>query len=228
MYQSAAIIDPKQSVASIVIAHSECAAHFQKWRIDFCCKGEQSLALACAARQLSVAEVVEELTRAMDERSGAVETIPTSMPNQALVRHIVDKHHGYLRRILPFVEQLAAKVARVHGDHNPRLVTLSEVVAALRTELLPHLDREEASLFPALLAPIPDRPALAAEFARMKSEHSAVGELLGRMRGESQDYAIPQWACTSYRTLFAELERLELDTLQHVHLENHVLWPRFA
>ena len=30
------------------------------------------------------------------------------------------------------------------------------------------------------------------------------------------------------RTLFAELEQLERDILTHVHLENHVLMPRFA
>lgn len=48
------------------------------------------------------------------------------------------------------------------------------------------------------------------------------------MRDAAEDYLIPDWACTSYRTLFAELERLEGDVLRHVHLENHVLMPRFA
>jgi regulator of cell morphogenesis and NO signaling len=38
----------------------------------------------------------------------------------------------------------------------------------------------------------------------------------------------PEWACTSYRTLLSELAALEGDVLRHVHLENHVLMPRFA
>ncbi len=38
----------------------------------------------------------------------------------------------------------------------------------------------------------------------------------------------PEWACNSYRALFSELQALETDVLQHVHLENHALRPRFS
>jgi regulator of cell morphogenesis and NO signaling len=118
---------------------------------------------------------------------------------------------------------LAAKVARVHGDRNPRLANVNELVVALTSALLPHLEYEEATLFPAVLATEPDSAALAEEFQKMKEEHLAVGELLGRLRDETESFSPPDWACTSYRTLLSELERLELDTLRHVHLENHVL-----
>ena len=38
----------------------------------------------------------------------------------------------------------------------------------------------------------------------------------------------PEWGCSSYRVLMSELEALEGDVLRHVHLENHVLMPRFV
>jgi regulator of cell morphogenesis and NO signaling len=223
-------IDPAQSVASIVLAHSECAPQLQQLRIDFCCKGEQSLRAACEARGLSVATVVDTLSRSIAERAGQTEgTIGTdALGGDALVAHIVTKHHAYLRQALPFIVPLAAKVARVHGEHNPKLRELSEVVQALDSALIPHLDQEEQELFPMLLAPSTKPEVIEAELQRMKAEHLAVGELLGRLRDASDEFSLPEWACNSYRTLFAELERLELDILQHVHLENHVLAPRFG
>lgn len=138
------------------------------------------------------------------------------------------KHHEYLRKTLPFVVPLAAKVARVHGEHNPRLRALREVVGALESELLPHLDHEEQQLFPLLLDAHSPRSTVQTELERMRTEHLNVGELLGRLRSESDEFTLPEWACTSYRTLFAELKQLELDVLRHVHLENHVLGPRFT
>ena len=51
---------------------------------------------------------------------------------------------------------------------------------------------------------------------------------LSVMRSIADDYVAPEWACNSYRTLMTELAHLEADTLRHVHVENHVLLPRFS
>jgi len=48
------------------------------------------------------------------------------------------------------------------------------------------------------------------------------------IRVASDDFALPDWACNSYRTLFSELQQMESDVFTHVHLENHVLQPRFS
>ena len=62
----------------------------------------------------------------------------------------------------------------------------------------------------------------------MYEDHVAVGALLGRIRELSDEFATPEWGCNSYRVYMAELAALEEDVLRHVHLENHVLMPRFA
>ena len=73
----------------------------------------------------------------------------------------------------------------------------------------------------------PAGPAVA-ESAPATPKQSAVAQLLERIRAASDDFTLPDWACNSYRTLFSELEQLEGDVFTHVHLENHVLRPRFA
>lgn len=208
-------------VATLVLEHQAAARIFHKHRIDFCCRGEQTLAEACAARGLSVRALVEELdlpAEPGDERDLRALSTPE------VIDRIVEHHHAYLREALPFVRAMAAKVARVHGDTNANLPRLDAIVRELADTLEPHLEDEEQRLFPALRA---NQRGLAEQLAAMRSEHEQVGALLERARTAAEDYRVPEWACRSYRALFAELEQLEYDTLRHVHLENHLLAPRF-
>ena len=62
----------------------------------------------------------------------------------------------------------------------------------------------------------------------MHDDHLRVGEMLTCMRTLAADYSVPYWACGSYRALMNELEQIELDTMRHVQIEDHVLLPRFA
>jgi regulator of cell morphogenesis and NO signaling len=220
------MLDPNQTVAQIVLDHSATAAVFQQNKIDFCCRGDQSLAEACARRTLDVETIRRQLEEAIASRTGS-DLDPRALSTADLTRFIVGKHHDYLRRTLPVVRGLATKVARVHGEREPRLRDLERVVLELDETLIPHLDDEERHLFPAMAAPEPDLAGLAPQLATMQAEHVAVGALLAEMRALADEYAPPDWACRSFRALFSELSALETDTLHHVALENHVLAPRF-
>lgn len=217
----------RETIASeLVIDHPECARVLQKHRIDFCCHGDRPLAELCEEQSLDTSAVLAELEGAISQDHVDVEF--RSLSTQALIEYIVSRHHGYLREALPFVSSMSKKVARVHGGHNPRLLELEGLVEELCEALTPHLDEEEAKLFPSLIAAKDASPELAAELAGMFEEHEAVGELLQKIRAEAEDFSVPEWGCRSYNALFAELERLETDTLRHVHAENHVLRPRYS
>ncbi|MGK4007972.1 DUF542 domain-containing protein [Sorangium sp. So ce1036] len=223
------MLSPAQSVANIVLDHSECAQVFQQHRIDFCCRGELSLERAARERGVELPALLGQLERAIAERRGAAPDAMRDASTPALIDHIVGKHHAYLRKALPFVRALAAKVARVHGERNPKLRALDGAVGELSDALLAHLDDEEANLFPALRSAGADvDPETARALAAMREEHLAVAKLLETLRDASDDFALPDWACGSYRALFGELQAIEQDTFRHVHLENHVLAPRFG
>jgi regulator of cell morphogenesis and NO signaling len=222
-----ALLDTQQTLAQLVLDHSEYAEVFQRHHIDFCCRGEATLAVAAVAKGLDVAALVEELSRATAERSGSPEVDPRALSTLQLVAHVVSTHHQYLRKALPFILGLATKVSRVHGERNPKLRALAAAVGQLAQQLIPHLDEEERVLFPALVSQEPG-PVVIPLLESMLEEHRAVAQLLEQIRAASDDFALPEWGCNSYRTLFAELKRLESDTFTHVHLENHVLMPRFS
>lgn len=223
------MVDLSQPLATLVLEHSALAPVLQRHRLDFCCRGHLTLADACLEKGVDAALVAVELARAAETRTARGAGIdPRTLPTDVLLDHVVRTHHGYLREALPFLQATAAKVARVHGDHDPRLRTLNVAVQTLCEVLPPHLEAEEQTLFPALRSETPDPEVLRAEFASMHADHLAVGGLLQEIRRVTEDFALPDWACNSYRALFGELADLETDVLTHVHLENHVIMPRFV
>ena len=134
------------------------------------------------------------------------------------------------REELPLVDALAAKVLSVHGRNHPELVRVRALVAALRADLEPHLQKEERVLFPAIAAAAAGRRefpfgTVAQPIRVMLAEHDRAGDLLAGLRAATSGYAVPDDACASYRSLYERLEALELDTHLHVHKENHTLFP---
>jgi regulator of cell morphogenesis and NO signaling len=221
------MFDTRLPVATIVLEHSECAPVLARHRIDYCCKGKMPLADACAERRLDLQRVVSELETAIARRQPhAANRDPRTMSTKEVITVLIAPHHQYLHRTMPFLLQLSAKVARVHGDREPALRDVARIVESLVSTLVTHLDDEERVLFPALLDNRVDdaRPRL----LDMRHEHEEVGAMLEELHAAAANYVPPEWACNSYRTLVQELEHMEADILEHVHLENHVLLPRYV
>ena len=213
-------------VAQVVLDHSECASVFDRYRIDYCCKGTRPLRTACEERGIDPVRVIEDCELAMKRRE-AVEVDPRTLSTRELITRVIARHHQYLHRTLPFLVGLVHKVSRVHGERETTLRSLARVVDTLAKTLLAHLDDEERELFPELLGREPPTERAVALLHGMRQEHEQVGEMLATLRSIAKDYAPPDWACNSYRTLLAVFAHLEADTLRHVHLENHVLLPRY-
>jgi regulator of cell morphogenesis and NO signaling len=221
------MLDSQETIARIVRDHSECAPVFQRYHLDFCCHGNVSLEAACTQRQVDLSLIMSDLTDAITRRRDDSGSDPQYLSTPALVEYIVSNYHESLRKVLPFIEGLAAKVVQSHGSLHPQLEELDSVVRELVAVITPHLQHEEQKLFPELIVEHPDRQVLARELASMQHDHLAVTRLLKQLRGVTDNFQIPGWACNSYRTLSSELKEIEQDLLRHTHLEDHVLFPRF-
>lgn len=223
--------DRQLTVAQLVLEHPVTAQVFKSHKIDFCCRGKVTVDVAARERGIEPELVIGELDRAIDDRSatnpGQEEQLG-ALSTQALIERIVSRHHGYLRRILPFLRGLSIKVARVHGDKNPKLLELNRALHELDESLIAHLDEEETALFPYLASGGSDPQRTEADLDDMHAEHLQVGELLRQIRAAADEFSLPSWACASYRALMSELEAMESDLFRHIHLETHVLSPRFV
>ena len=150
-----------------------------------------------------------------------------------LILHLVHAHHTYLHAELPNLDRIAQKVLDVHGRRHPELHEVRTLIGALRDDLEPHLLKEERVLFPAILDLL-SGPAqfpfgsIANPIKMLGIEHDRAGDILTRLRAVTNDYAAPDDACASYRSLYEQLAELEHDTHLHVFEENHVLFPQAA
>ncbi len=58
----------------------------------------------------------------------------------------------------------------------------------------------------------------------MEMEHRDHGRNLERLRQLTQDFTPPADACGTWSALYLGLAELEKDLMQHIHLENNVLF----
>lgn len=204
---------------------------FQQHGIDFCCGGKRPLAEACAEHGIDADLIVEELraiaSRGDDERNWH------AAPLTDLIGYIQQRFHEPLRAELPRLVAMMDKVVSRHGDHLPEtLHPLQATLAALTDELVEHMAKEDAILFPAIAATDTGGPGggpwIEGPITVMESEHEDAGRALARMRELTDGYTPPEWACPTFRGLYYGLSELERDMHVHVHLENNILFPRAA
>ena len=220
-------------IADIATAVPSSVRVFQRVGIDFCCGGKKPIGVVCAEQRLSFADVAREI-EASGARWPGDDCDWTAEPLARLADHIVSTYHDKLRAELPRIAEMAAKVFRVHGAKAPRLLgRLEAIVLELSVDLIDHMAKEEAVLFPAIKAlEAGQRPRLpvpiASPIAAMVDEHDRAGALLAELHALTGSYAPPDWACATSRALYNGLEELERDMHVHVHLENNVLFPGAA
>lgn len=154
--------------------------------------------------------------------------MPTLDRTATVVAHIVDHHHAYARRALPYIVPLLAKVAGFHGKRDGNLSALCDAGLELAGALEAHLDEQERELLPALLAESSRGESVRGELERMCGRHLEVGSLLARIRSLAGGYVAPEWGSHGYRALMEELEALEDDVLEHMHLADFALVPLLA
>lgn len=216
------------TVTEIASALPSSVRVFQRHGIDFCCGGKTPLALACEQLGIPFTEVATAIEASaaqpqIEERDWSHEPLP------ALIDHIITTYHDSLRVELPRLETMATRVARVHGARTPHLSRLEAVVTELSADLLQHMYKEEAVLFPAVRDLASGRGAgmpITAPITVMEHEHDRAGELLAELRRLTDGYTVPEWACETLRSLYHGLSELESAMHVHVHLENNVLFPR--
>ncbi len=226
-------IDTEATVGQIVRENPSRARVFENHKIDYCCGGKIPLADACRRRDVDPQVIVQQLRQCDAARHEENTVDANAMTLTELADHIEQTHHAYLRKELPRLDVMTVKVARVHGDKEPRLRQVREAFVALKAELEPHMMKEERILFPMvrqLEASLAQSEfhcgSVANPIHQMEHEHDQAGEALAILREATDDFVPPEWACNTYRAMLDALAQLEADLHQHIHKENNVLFPK--
>jgi regulator of cell morphogenesis and NO signaling len=217
-------------VAEIAAAVPASVRIFQRYGVDFCCGGKKPLSVVCEEQGLLFADVAAAIEQAAAAPADESRDW-TREPLHVLIDHIVSTYHDALREELPRLETMAARVLRVHGGRDPRVLgRIEAIVAELSADLNEHMRKEELVLFRMIRA-LEQKPAtsggsISAPIRVMEWEHDRAGELLAELRRITGGFDPPRWACETLRALYHGLGELEASMHMHVHLENNVLFPR--
>lgn len=231
-------INPDWSVSDIVKADYRAAEVFRKYGIEYCCGGKWPLRAVCESKDVDVNVVIAELKRSLRTIH-----LPSSLNCEDwninfLTDYIVNVHHTYLKKALPETKD---ELARFVENHKARFSYLQELLKAfveLFNETIPHLQQEETIIFPyirQIAHAYNNKESYAALLVRtlrkpvenvMHHEHEYLNKLLGLLRQLTNGYRAPENACVSHRVVFLKLLELDNDLVQHLYLENDILFPR--
>jgi len=198
------------------------SAVLHRHKLDFCCNGDMSLAEAASAKGLKLETIVSQLN---ELKARTKQDHPANhTDNEALIEHILNRFHDVHREQLPELIRLAQRVERVHSQHPKCPAGLSAHLESLLGELEAHMQKEEQILFPMIARGI---TGMAQEpIAAMRHEHDDHGSALSGINSITHNLELPEGACNTWRALYLGLKVLESDLVEHIHLENNVLFHR--
>ena len=210
---------------------------FEEFKIDFCCGGRVPFAEACEKAGVDPAVMASRLATVVENAKAQGPVRGDQRSQSELIEFIVATHHAFTREELARLAPLAAKVAGKHGENHPELFEIKRLFDEISVELMPHMAKEEAVLFPYIeqleravaagrTPPMPHFGTVQNPVRMMMFEHEAAGDILKKMRELSNGYSAPEDACPSFKGLYAGIEDLERDLHRHIHLENNILFPR--
>ena len=225
----------ENTLAEIVRKFPAAAALFEKYNLDFCCRGKSTLREAC--KDDDAFQKIGLALQTMIENSNGAERIHyDKMSACELIDHIVNKHHAYIKSTAPVMKAHLEKVLYKHGSEHPELEKIAGLFERLKLEMDQHMFKEEYVLFPRIRKmeeALQQKDMnwkggthfVEAPIEAMEAEHDLAGNILHEIKLETGHYQPPVNACTTYRLCYDELKEFEHDLHQHVHLENNILFP---
>jgi regulator of cell morphogenesis and NO signaling len=217
---TAPALNAEQALGQIAVELPGATAVFRRLKLDFCCGGQVSLRQAAAEKGLDLNAVLAELA----QLQRPTEVASVSEPGE-LIDHILSRYHEVHRAQLPELIRMAHRVEAVHCGHPQVPAGLGDFLEHMEQELLSHMMKEEQVLFPMLKAG--GNAFVVQPISMMRHEHVDHGESLDKLNALTNDATPPAEACNTWRALYAGIAQLNDDLINHIHLENNVLFPQF-
>lgn len=224
------------TVGSFVANDYRTATVFQKYGIDFCCKGGRTIDEVCEHKKISIDTLLNELNEVSKDANKQLADF-ASWPPDLLVDYIEKRHHRFILETTPSLRQFLEKLCKVHGSRHPELFEIRDEFNASADELALHMEKEEGILFPFIKTMVASKNAkqnmtkpgfgtVQNPIQMMMYEHNVEGDRFRKIATLSNHYTTPDDGCTTYRVAFALLKEFEADLHLHIHLENNILFPK--
>jgi regulator of cell morphogenesis and NO signaling len=229
-------INSKTIVKEIVAKNFQTAKVFEKYGIDFCCKGNNPLYKAVEEKEINVRELITELQNSSNSDNKTHERYD-EWKLTFLSKYILNNHNAYVKESIPRIQEHLNIVENKHGKKNPHMIAVSKLFQEISNEMIRHMAKEEKILFPIVkyledCRTFNERPktggykTIKNPIKIMEQEHYGAGNILAQIRDLTGNYKLPEDACLTFKLTYIELAEFEKDLHKHVHLENNILFPK--
>lgn len=225
----------EKQIGQFVAEDFRTAAVFNKYGIDFCCKGDRTIEEVCDKKNIDSTELISELDKILNASTN--QSIDyKSWPLDLLAEYIEKKHHRYVNEKMPILRQFLDKLCKVHGENHRELFEINALFIATSRAFSAHMKKEELIIFPFIKKMVkaqldgtsiksPQFETIEDPIALMKQDHEDEGERFRKIAELTDNYTPPSDACNTYKVTFAMLDEFEKDLHLHIHLENNILFP---
>jgi regulator of cell morphogenesis and NO signaling len=231
-------INRKSLVADIVAKDYRTADVFRNHGIGYCCGGKWPMDMACEMRGLDTEKMLAELEAAVRTINVSTQLNFAEWDIDFLIDYITNIHHRYLKKSLPETQHILIEFSKEHDKKFTWLVELVTQFELLINQLQISMKREEEVLFPyirqiahahkgkepyaALLVRTLRKPVEETIF----HGHELVSDIILSIRKLTNIYNTPENVCVSHKVVMAKLKELDNDLMQHLYLEQSILFPR--
>lgn len=226
------------TIREIVTADYRAAKVLEDYGIDFCYSGNKTLEEISLEQHLNNVVLEKALANLTKQPSGGVlQWNFKEWKTRFLIEYITHTHHYYIRKVSPELLRLGERVSAAESERFPETTDIHRRVIELINRSQQHLTSEEYALFPYILEmeAVRDskRTFAAPEFGRVEkpvraieNEHMVCIGQLRSIRTLTSDFSAPHRASQEHRSWYSLLREFNADLHLHIHLENHILFPR--
>lgn len=213
----------KDTPSYVVKVYPQASDLFQKFEINFCCKGDLSIDSQCKEKNLETPKVVQELNKKYAEwkREEERKSIFSSMGLTQLTEEIFLKQRK-LSDELSSLKQYVERVSLVHGQEQAHLKVLEEEYMNLSDLINSHF--EEELIFISLMKD----PATKADLDlakvkdKLRESKEAIEKLALELSQLTDDFTPPINACGTYRVTYSRLGQVLKDIRGHIDIDENL------
>lgn len=141
-----------------------------------------------------------------------------------IIEHLLYRYHDRHRQQLSELIPMAKRVELVHGWQAECPAGLTSQLETMQRELEEHMRKEEEILFPMITHGM--RLVARQPVKLMRQQHDDHVQALKVIEKLTNNITLPDGACNTWRNLYCGLETFRKDLIDHIYLENNILFNR--
>lgn len=217
-------MDLTTTVYDLLIFFPDSVEIFDRYNLDYYCKGSQPFIDACKQKNINPKKVLEEIRGTGYSTESVNHTLQDWSPE--FLTGIILQYYCDFRARLPDIRQLLEGALGKCVNHEHQKIFLAlKCFNDLADAVVRHSISEETNVLKKL-GLLPKNKWSAIPLMTMEREHMHIGSLISVLRKVTKNYNATRLSTPTADLTFIMLHQFDKELTQRLHLENNILFPK--